>query len=95
LCMATYLDFIPLLNLSAVPLNDLLVFVSQVVQRLRQVFARGSIDLHAHVAAGLRLQLPHFLQGVQREKQRAQVICCVGDSGQSSVKVQRNDNHVT
>lgn len=95
LCIATYLDFIPLLNLPAVLLNDLLVFVSQVIQYLCQVFAGGSIDLHAHVATSLRLQLPHFLQRVRREKQSAQVISCVGDSGQSGIKVQGNTSHVT
>lgn len=67
MCFATYLDFIPLLNLSAVPLDDLLVFVSQVIQYLCQVFTRGSIDLHAHVATGLRLQLSHFLQRETKE----------------------------
>jgi len=54
---ATYLDFIPLLNLPAVLLNDLLVLISQVIENLCQVFSGSSIDLHAHISSGLRLQL--------------------------------------
>ena len=54
---AAYLDFIPLLNLPAVLLNDLLILISQVIENLGQVFSRSSIDLHAHIASSLRLQL--------------------------------------
>lgn len=66
MCIAAYLDLVPLLNLPAVLLDDLLVLISQVVQDLSQVLAGGSIDLHADVSPGLRLQLPHFLQSPKR-----------------------------